>query len=62
MIKLKEKRENLGMTQDELAEKSGVARSTIARIEGNDTVAVTTATLGRLADALKCTISEIFLP
>ena len=62
MIKLKEKRENLGMTQDELAEKSGVARSTIARIEGNETVAITTITLRKLAEALGCTISEIFLP
>lgn len=62
MIKLKECRERANLTQDALAEKSGVARSTIARIEGHDTVSVTTETIKKLSDALDCKVGEIFLP
>lgn len=48
--RIREARDALGWTQKTLAERAGVSRPTIARIErGND---VSTATLSKVADAL----------
>lgn len=59
---LKEFRENKGLTQVELGIKSGISRATIARIESGDEISVSTDTLFKLADALECRVSDIFLP
>ncbi len=62
LYKVKEVRESRGMTQDELAKKSGVSRATIASIESVNSDAVTTTkTLLQIAAALECKISDIFL-
>ena len=58
--KLKEAREAAGMTQEQLAQKSGISRTTISAIE-NDTDKVTsTKTLLALAKALNTTVKHIF--
>ncbi len=49
------------MTQTELGEQAGLASSYISRIE-NGRVQPTTATLGRLAAALKITLSNLLAP
>lgn len=59
--KLREIRKSKGMTQEELAEKSGVSRSTIIAIENTtDSITVKSSTLTKLAQALNETISNIF--
>ena len=57
---LKEVREEKGMTQEELAEKSGVSRGTISAIENGTSRATTTKTLVALARALGTTVERIF--
>lgn len=50
LLRLKEWREKRALTQEQLADKSGVSRGTIARIErGEDTFPTT---VRKLADAL----------
>jgi DNA-binding XRE family transcriptional regulator len=58
--KVKEYRENLGMSQEELAQKSGVARTIISRIENNQASDVKLSTLLSLANALNEAVSTIF--
>ncbi len=59
---IKEKREELGMSQEELAVQSGVSRGTISALENNTSRTTTTKTLLALAEALKTTVDQIFLP
>lgn len=58
--KVKEVRESLNMTQEELAKKSGVSRGTIAALENETTTATTTKTLSKIAQALGVSVSQIF--
>ncbi len=58
---IKEKREKLGMSQEELSNKSGVSRTTISALENNTTRTTTTKTLLALAAALGTTVDQIFL-
>lgn len=53
---VKYKRMKLGWSQDKLAEKSGVSRSTIHVIEENGEIDVKLSTLKALAKALKCSL------
>lgn len=59
-FKVKEMREECRMTQEELAQKSGVSRTTIVAIENGSTKDVLASTLLKLAAALDTTVSEIF--
>ena len=63
MIKnrLKELRESSGMSQEELARKSGISRTTLSKIENNEEVNVNTRTIAKLADVFNVKPSEIFL-
>lgn len=58
--KIKEIREAKKMTQDELAEKSGVSRGTISALENGIERNTTSKTLLRLALALDTTVDSIF--
>ena len=61
VIKIKERREELKMTQEELANKSKLSRQTISSIEnGNDNVLL--GTLTAIATALGTTVDKIFYP
>lgn len=60
--RIKEVREALSMTQEELAEKSGVSRGTISALENGTTRTTTTKTLVLIASALNTTVDRIFLP
>lgn len=57
--KIKELREKKNMTQDELAEKSGVSRTIISFLE-NGNPNTTSKTLVRIARALDVTIDQLF--
>jgi len=60
--KIKERREELRMSQEELSKKSGVNRTTISSLETGKAVQVLTGTLVALANALDTTIDKIFYP
>lgn len=61
-IKIKERREELRMTQEELAHKSGVSRQTISSIETGKYDNVLVGTLAAIATALDTTVDKIFYP
>lgn len=58
--KIKEYREKLGMTQEQLAKKSGISRATISALEKGAARATSTKTLDKIAQALGTTIDAIF--
>ena len=58
--KIKELREAMKMTQEELAEKSGVSRGTISALENGIDRTTTSKTLVKLEQALDTTVDRIF--
>lgn len=60
--RIKEVRESKGMTQEELAVKSGISRVTISGLENGIERATTTKTLVKIAQALDTTVDKIFCP
>lgn len=58
MLKVKLRRESLGMSQEELAAKAGVSRQTISYLETGAKTALST-TLIKVADALDTTVDEL---
>lgn len=58
--RLKLFREGLGMTQEELAKKTGISRATISKIENNEEVSVKTQTIAKISKALDANPSSIF--
>ncbi|WP_302360311.1 helix-turn-helix transcriptional regulator [uncultured Megasphaera sp.] len=62
MYRVKEVREERKLSQEKLSEISGVSRATIASLEvPNSKTATTTSTLIKIAKALECSVSDIFL-
>lgn len=58
--KIKECREEINMTQTELAKKAKVSRTIISGLENGTITVTTTETLMKLADALGKKVEEIF--
>lgn len=58
--KIREKREKCGLTQSQLAQKSGISRTTINALESGNERVTTTKTLMKIATALDVTIDELF--
>lgn len=61
-INIKERREELHMTQEELASRSGVSRQTISSLETGKYENVLIGTLAAIATALGTTVDKIFYP
>ncbi len=61
MNRLKEVRESLEVSQEKLAELSGISRQTISKIEANPEFNARVATIKKLADALGVSFHDIFL-
>ena len=59
--RVKEIREKIGMSQAELAEKSGISRTMISQLETNQKVDCKVSTLIAISDTLGRPVSEIFL-
>ena len=57
---LKETREEAGLTQAELSEKSEVSRTIISELENQKTGVITNVTMEKLATALDKKVPEIF--
>lgn len=60
MMRIREIRKELKMTQGELAEKMGVSQNTISGWE-KELVYPSAKTLPQLADVLGCTINDLFV-
>lgn len=60
--KIKEKRVQLGISQEQLSEMSGVSRSIISGLESGKTTVTTTETLLKISKALGCKVKDNFLP
>jgi putative transcriptional regulator len=58
--RMREFREQMDMTQEQLAEKSGVSRVTISGLESGRMQVAKTTTLVRLADALGKPVTTVF--
>lgn len=58
--KIKERREALRLSQEELAKKSGVSRQTISSLENDPEKCVSSRTLQKLAAALDTTVGHLF--
>ena len=61
-IRIKEIREQQGLTQEELCNKADVSRATLCEIENNPHKKPTVRTLEKLAKALGVTLDRIFYP
>ena len=59
--KVKEIREEMGLSQEALAKKSNVSRTIISGLESGAIKETSTKTLSKIADALGRKVSEIFL-
>ena len=58
--RLKEIREEEGMTQEELTKKSTVSRTIISELENQKTDVITNMTLEKIAEALNKKVTDIF--
>lgn len=58
--RIKEFREELGITQSELAEKAGVSRTVINQLENENREIITSGTMIKLSEALGKSIGKIF--
>lgn len=61
IYKVKEKREELKMSQAELIKLTGISRATISLLENGGDVDIKVSTLDALARALKCLPGDIFM-
>lgn len=60
MLALKIARVKKGLTQEQLAKKSGVGRVTISNIERKGIESIPVYTLRKIANALDMTVAELF--
>lgn len=60
--RIREIREQKGISQAELCEKTGITRATIWRLETEPDAVTTSKTLCKISDVLGVTIDELFLP
>ena len=58
--KIRQRREEIRMTQEELAERSGVSRATISALENGTDRNTTSKTLIAIATAMGSTVDAIF--
>jgi transcriptional regulator with XRE-family HTH domain len=58
--RIKQAREAKGLSQEELAERANVSRTTIWNLETNPVAQTNTKTLVKIANALGCSIGDIF--
>lgn len=59
--RVKEVREEKGITQEELAARSGISRQTISAIENDARYSTGVGTLAAIARALETTVDDLFL-
>lgn len=60
-FRVKQCREEAGLSQEALSEKSGVSRTIISGLESGKITVTTTETLLKISNALEKNVSDIFL-
>ena len=60
--RIKDLRQQQGLSQEALAKKSGISRVTISKLETKQDAVANIDTLRKIADALQVGIGDIFLP
>lgn len=60
-FRVKQYREEAGLSQEALSEKSGVSRTIISGLESGKITVTTTETLLKISNALEKNVSDIFL-
>lgn len=58
---IRERREALKLNQEQLAAKSGVARTVISQLETGQRTVITSDTMLKLAKAMECSVTDIFV-
>lgn len=58
---IKEKREEIGISQEQLAEKADISRATLSKLETNSVDYCNSKTLIKIADALNLPVSHLFV-
>ena len=58
---IRERREALKLNQEQLATKSGVARTVISQLETGQRTVITSDTMLKLAKAMECSVTDIFM-
>lgn len=56
---IRQRRRMLDITQEELAEKAGISRTTLWKLEKGRTVRVSTETLFSIANILDCDVDDL---
>ena len=59
---IKARRIQQDMTPEELCQTASISRQTLSDLENGKAVNTTMQTLKKIADALNCTVSDIFCP
>ena len=59
MYRIKEKRIEKNLSQEELAEKAGISRITISMLESGRQQDIRVSTIKRIANSLECPISDL---
>lgn len=59
--KIRERRDEIGISQEKLSKLSGVSRTIISGLESGSIKVTTTDTLIRISEALDCKVKDIFL-
>ena len=59
MYRIKEKRIEKNLSQEELAEKAGISRITISMLESGRQQDIKVSTIKRIANRLECPISDL---
>lgn len=60
--KIREKRKEKKMSQEELGKKANISRAIISELETGKRTVTSTKTLSKIAAALECSVADIFLP
>lgn len=58
--KIRQIRRAADMTQEELAKRAGISRTTLWKLEKGKSVSVSTETLIRIANILNCKVDDFF--
>ena len=60
--RIREMRKEKKMSQEELCKKAKVSRGILSELETGKRTVTSTKTLSKIAEALECSVTDIFLP
>ena len=60
--RIREMRKEKKMSQEELCKKAKISRGILSELETGKRTVTSTKTLSKIAEALECSVTDIFLP